>query len=189
MPATDDSPSVETDAYGVVSPPHEPSPLTEPPVESVRPKLFVDVDVNFGELIAATTQAKTDAEKRDADAKVKAALLTMHGDINGTIDGEQTRLQHAAVLDDPDLIAQLIKRGANPNQGDDAGMVCLMARKDTVERHRRQVGTCLMLLLEKQNLISSISLKIYVWKADNLSMYSMAFRSTADLLYHVRQVR
>jgi|GEM_PF-1255059 len=91
------------------------------PVENVRPKLFVDVNVNFSELFAATTKAKTEAEKSDADAKVKVALLTMGGDINGTVYENLTRLQYAVTYDDPELIAQLVEMGANVNRKHDTG--------------------------------------------------------------------
>ena len=92
-----------------------------PPAEKVRPKLYVDVDVNFADILEATAKAKTDSEKRDADAKMKAALLTMGGDINGKVDGNRTRLQLAVMLDDSELITQLVHKGANVNLKDDNG--------------------------------------------------------------------
>jgi ankyrin repeat protein len=88
--------------------------FTNQPEKNIRPKLNVDVGINFGELLAAT-ETKTGAEKDDADAKLKNILLTMGGDINGIVHQNLTRLQLAIVYDDPELIAQLIQKGANVN--------------------------------------------------------------------------
>ena len=100
-------------------------PSTIPPAESVRPKITVDVEMNFAEIFDASTKAKTATEKDDADAQVKKALLSMGGDINGTVHNGHSRLQLAVVYDDSELIVQLVKKGANVNKKSDDGMTPL----------------------------------------------------------------
>lgn len=60
-------------------------------------------------------------------------------------------------------------------------MECSMVAKDGDINLHQRVGICLTLLKDEQNSINSISLKIYVWKADGFFMFSTAFRCLADL--------